>query len=121
MSLCASVPAPSPAQAAAVEQPLRRYHTLGSHDGGVIVVVQHEPNEPGVLQCDGTRLVSRRPLPCSTPVPDEEGFDIRAGQRLADDQSGLELICTKGGTGTLTFNGRPLRHIREASEAMHVV
>jgi hypothetical protein len=99
---------------ASVEQPLRRYDTLGTHHGGVIVLVQREPDEPGVLQCDGARLVSRRPLPCSTPVPNEEGFDIRASERLADDQSGLELICTKGGTGTLTFNGRPLRHLREA-------
>src|SRR5258708_9313739 len=121
MSLCAPVPAPSPAPAAAGGHPLRRYHTLGRHDGGVIVVVQHEPNEPGVLQCDGTRLVTRRPLPCSTPVPDEEGFDIRAGQRLADDQSGLELICTKGGTGTLTFNERPLRHLLHASQPIHLV
>ena len=101
-------------QSAAVEQALRRYRALGSPDGGIIIVVHHEPNEPGVLQCDGAPLITRRPLPCSASVRDEDGYDIRAGERLADDQSGLEVMCTKGGTGTLTFNGRPLRHLREA-------
>jgi hypothetical protein len=30
------------------------------------------------------------------------------GKRYADDELGLELLCTRGGVGTLSVGGRPL-------------
>lgn len=30
------------------------------------------------------------------------------GKRYADDQLGLEVLCTRAGTGALTLDGRPL-------------
>ncbi len=30
------------------------------------------------------------------------------GKRYADDELGLELLCTRAGTGALTVDGRPL-------------
>jgi hypothetical protein len=30
------------------------------------------------------------------------------GKRYSDDELGLELLCTKGGEGTLAVNGTPL-------------
>jgi hypothetical protein len=30
------------------------------------------------------------------------------GKRYADDEFGVELLCTKAGQGTLAVNGRPL-------------
>ena len=30
------------------------------------------------------------------------------GKRYADDDLGLELLCTRAGTGALTVDGRPL-------------
>jgi hypothetical protein len=30
------------------------------------------------------------------------------GKRFADEASGLELLCTKAGQGTLTLNGAPI-------------
>ena len=30
------------------------------------------------------------------------------GKRYADDKSGIELLCTKGGAGALFLNGEPL-------------
>jgi hypothetical protein len=31
------------------------------------------------------------------------------GKRYADDATGVELLCTKSGEGTLTLNGQPLQ------------
>jgi hypothetical protein len=36
------------------------------------------------------------------------GDGHRAGRRYADDELGLELVCTGAGTSVLTVDGRPL-------------
>ena len=36
------------------------------------------------------------------------GDGPQLGKRYADDDAGLELLCTRGGTGALTLDGRPL-------------
>ncbi len=37
------------------------------------------------------------------------------GKRFADEASGLELLCTKGGEGALAVDGRPLG-VKEAKK-----
>jgi len=37
-----------------------------------------------------------------------EGDPVLLGKRYADDEIGLELLCTQGGTGALTVGERPL-------------
>jgi hypothetical protein len=45
--------------------------------------------------------------PTGAPQPSlQDGTVI--GKRYADEESGIELLCTTGGQGTLTANGRPL-------------
>ena len=37
-----------------------------------------------------------------------EGDPVLLGKRYADDELGLELLCTQGGAGTLTVGEQPL-------------
>jgi|SRR5579875_1144538 len=72
------------------------------------VVVVRPPDRPGSLGCGGADMV---PLgtdaPRGTPDPSlSEGTQL--GKRYTDESTGIELLCTKAGTGTLTFDGTPL-------------
>lgn len=78
--------------------------TLGI-PGGVSVLVIRAPAGAGVLTCGGEVLLPQRPPACSARA----GFGtIRPGERFTDPASGLEVVCTRAGCGTLAFGGRPL-------------
>jgi len=87
---------------------LRLHETLGSRLSGVHILVLAEPTEPGRLMCGGLEMVSTRPVRCSDPARDQGGFTLRVGEKYRDDQSGLVVVCTRGGAGELLFNGRRL-------------
>ena len=73
------------------------------------VVVVKGPREPGVLACGGTAMLAmgaERPAGAA-PDPQLSG-GTQLGKRYADEMQGLELLCTKAGKGSLTFEGRPL-------------
>ncbi|MDB5422890.1 MAG: hypothetical protein JWQ29_306 [Phenylobacterium sp.] len=73
------------------------------------VVVVRPPKAPVSLQCGGHPMLAHA---AARP----EGLAIAAGQaggspmgkRFADDASGLELLCSRGGEGSLTVDGRPM-------------
>lgn len=70
-------------------------------DAGEIVVVR-APSEPVDLRCGGHPL-----LPIDSVVAPhsiETGFDegTELGKRYADEELGLELLCTKAGEGSLS-------------------
>lgn len=72
----------------------------------VEIVVVRPPAMPGVLACGGVAVV-----PHGTPAGDApaapEG-ETQAGKRYHDAESGLEVLCSKGGAGELAFEGRPM-------------
>jgi hypothetical protein len=37
-----------------------------------------------------------------------DGDGVQLGKRYADEDLGLELLCTKAGTGSLAVDGKPL-------------
>jgi hypothetical protein len=43
----------------------------------------------------------------AAPVAGHDGGTL-LGKRYGDDASGLELLCTKGGTGALSYDGQAL-------------
>ncbi len=66
------------------------------------VVVVKAPAEPVDLRCGGHPF-----LPSDaevTPQSMEAGFDggTQLGKRYADDELGLELLCTKAGEGSIS-------------------
>lgn len=72
------------------------------------VVVVKAPAEPVVLECGGAPMEEGAGTPGSgTAAP---GYDTGAllGKRYDDAVSGLEVLCTKGGAGSLSVDGRLL-------------
>lgn len=73
------------------------------------VVIVRAPSEPVDLRCGGHPMVA-----LDADVPDggsvEAGFDegSQLGKRYADENTGLEVLCTKGGQGTLSLGVDPL-------------
>jgi hypothetical protein len=75
--------------------------------GGISVLVTSAPDRGGVLRCSDDVLTLQPPPPCS--VVSRKSGTILPGARYADLVSGLEVVCTRGGEGILTFDGRPLQ------------
>lgn len=73
------------------------------------VVVVKAPKLEASLECGGAPMLAQ-----TTARPDggacAAGLDTGSllGKRYADDAAGLEVLCTKGGKGTLGVDGRPL-------------
>jgi hypothetical protein len=72
------------------------------------VVVVRAPADEGELGCGGAPLVpADEGGATGTPDPAlAEGTLI--GKRYADEEVGVELLCTKAGAGSLTCNGEVL-------------
>jgi hypothetical protein len=79
---------------------------------GVVVRVPGE----GVPACCGVAM-----LPIAEARPEGAAPDpafaggSQVGKRYYDEQSGLEMLCTKPGAGTLSIGGRPLQ-LRETKQ-----
>lgn len=74
---------------------------------GEFVVVRPASGD-GDLTCGGAALVTHgdaTPASGSAPAGSE---GTMAGKRYTDVESGVELLCTKAGTGDLAFAGRAL-------------
>jgi hypothetical protein len=73
------------------------------------VVVVKAPADPVELACGGAPLVETRDEPASSATLDPMlGDGPLLGKRYADEELGLELLCTRAGTGALTVDGRAL-------------
>jgi hypothetical protein len=80
---------------------------LRSAVSDVEVVVVRPPTEPLVVACGGEPMLALDD-PRATGAT-FTGDDVTAlGKRYVDEDSGLELLCTKGGAGAVTANGRDL-------------
>jgi hypothetical protein len=79
-------------------------------------VVVRPPKEAGELQCGGAAMVpyaAAKPAGAALSAAHADGSLL--GKRYADEESGLEVLCSKGGQGSLVFAGRALR-VREAKK-----
>jgi hypothetical protein len=88
---------------------LYRYQNLISASGDLMVLVLQPPGGSGELRCDDVRMISPPAVRCSAPIGPAGSHEVRPGERFTDPESGLMVICPRGGSGTLTFDGRPLR------------
>jgi hypothetical protein len=73
------------------------------------VVVVKAPADEVELGCGGAPLLDDGQQADGAPVLDPSlGDGPLLGKRYADDDLGLELLCTRPGAGALTIEGRPL-------------
>ncbi len=73
------------------------------------VVVVRAPKTPLALTCGGVTMeilaAPQSGTPDSAPAAP---LGVILGKRYVDDQSGLELLCTRAGAGPLSADGRDL-------------
>lgn len=74
-----------------------------------IIVVQVGADADVELGCGGSPMVPIDSTVGITGAP-VDGLDEGSalGKRYIDEEVGLELLCTKGGAGSLVVNARPL-------------
>jgi hypothetical protein len=73
------------------------------------VVVVKAPSDDVEVGCGGAPLLEDGQEPEGAAALDPSAGDAPLlGKRYADDDLGLELLCTRAGTGALTVDGRPL-------------
>jgi len=73
-----------------------------------VVVVRATPGDVA-LECGGHPMVAHAEAkPAGVAMDAAHGGGTQPGKRFADDVSGLEVLCTKGGAGSLSIGGRPV-------------
>jgi hypothetical protein len=74
------------------------------------VIVIRPPDTPVELLCGGDPMcvVDAAPAAATALAATTDDHLIVLGKRYVDDESGLEVLCTKAGTGPLVVDGRQL-------------
>jgi hypothetical protein len=73
------------------------------------VIVVKAPPMPVDLRCGGQGMVAKRHRRyASGPVDIMHSDGTEVGQRYADEEVGLEVLCTKAGDGSLSLGDRRL-------------
>lgn len=73
------------------------------------VVVVRPPKTPASLECGGHPMVAHvAAKPDGLAVSAEYASGSQMGKRFADEDSGLEVLCSKAGIGSLAIDGRPI-------------
>lgn len=75
------------------------------------LIVTKAPEGEVEITVGGEPVTTEKPATAPAPSSSPEGAQI--GKRYADDDLGIELLCTKAGAGTLAVNGTPIG-LREA-------
>ena len=91
---------------------------LGSRWKSVVcnseVVVVRPPRISISLECGGHPVIAVgseiQPAPALSP---DHSTGTHVGKRYYDEESGIELLVSKAGTGSLSVDGRPLK-LKEA-------
>jgi len=73
------------------------------------VVVVRPPKTPVNLECGGHPVVPHGSAPAAgLTLADDFSAGTQTGKRYSDEETGLELLCTKAGKGSLSIDGRPI-------------
>jgi hypothetical protein len=73
------------------------------------VVVVRAVKEPAELQCGGHPMAPHNAeKPAGLAISAEFSAGTQPGKRFADEVTGLEILATKGGAGSLSIDGRAI-------------
>jgi hypothetical protein len=73
------------------------------------VVVVRAVKDPAQLECGGHPMVAHNAeKPAGLAISPDFSAGAQPGKRFADEVSGLEILCTKGGAGSLSIDGRAI-------------
>jgi hypothetical protein len=73
------------------------------------VVIVRAPASSPTLECGGAPMVPHgTEPPAGAAMSDAFAGGTQMGKRFADPDSGIEVLATKGGAGSLSLDGTPL-------------
>jgi len=73
------------------------------------VVVVRAVKDPAQLECGGQAMVAHNAeKPAGLAISPDFSGGTQPGKRFADEVSGLEILATKGGAGSLSIDGRAI-------------
>src|ERR1700744_3247465 len=73
------------------------------------VVVVRAVKDPVQLECGGQPMVAHNAeKPGGAAISPDFSGGTQAGKRFSDEVSGLEVLCTRGGSGWLSIDGRAI-------------
>jgi hypothetical protein len=72
------------------------------------VIVVKAPGIDIEIACGGEPMASNEKVPAVMAGDGAAGPGTLLGKRYADQETGLELLCVKGGSGQLSVGGRTL-------------
>jgi hypothetical protein len=81
---------------------------LRSRVCGTEVIVVRAPSVDAEIACGGEPMAKNEPTAAATANGAADGPGTLLGKRYADEEIGLELLCTKAGHGPLSVDGRVL-------------
>ena len=88
---------------------LRPGQRLASAVSDTEVVVVRAPDGDVEVGCGGAPMVEvGQPAPADATLDASLGEPAAIGKRYADEDAGLEVLCTKAGEGALTLDGTVL-------------
>jgi hypothetical protein len=73
------------------------------------VVVVKGPKAEVALECGGQAMIAHAAAkPEGQDLAEAFAAGTQPGKRFADEETGLEVLCTKGGKGSLAIDGRAI-------------
>ena len=73
------------------------------------VVVVRAVKDPAQLECGGQPMVAHSAeKPAGLTISPDFSAGTQPGKRFADEVTGLEILATKGGAGSLSIDGRAI-------------
>lgn len=73
------------------------------------LVVVRPAKTPVGLECGGHPVIPHaQDRPSDAALSPDHAAGSTAGKRYADPESGLEVLCSKAGAGSLSIDGRPI-------------
>jgi hypothetical protein len=82
----------------------KRLHSTACHTEIIVIRAPHSHTE---LSCAGAAMTAEDATRSATPEGSAD-HSVVLGKRYVDEQTGLEVLCTKAGAGPLVADGRPL-------------
>jgi hypothetical protein len=72
-------------------------------------VIVRPPKSGGELACGGVAVVPHgAEKPAGAALSAEHSGGVTLGKRYTDEESGIVVLASKGGKGSLSLDGRPL-------------
>ncbi|MET0987726.1 MAG: hypothetical protein ABW034_20205 [Steroidobacteraceae bacterium] len=73
------------------------------------MVVVRAPKVAVTVECGGTPMLPHGTQPpAGLSLASEFSAGTQVGKRYADETTGLELLCSKAGNGSLSIDGKPV-------------